>query len=98
MQVYRLDPVADHIDDARWAATELKETCWVLARSEYDARWRVSFATASMVPRTPGADTPFSPWLDPELSHCAPDSPALNVPQGKVVSIGRAYSVKDGND
>ena len=91
MQIYRLDPVAGRLSDLRWAATDLKDGCWVKALSQDDARERVTLAT--VVARTPpGADKLLSPWLDPHFTECAPDSPGVYVPDGIVVSVhGRTY-------
>jgi hypothetical protein len=92
MQIFRLDPVASHLNDPRWTATDLKEGCWVRAQSQDEARRRVTLATVKVVGRTPGADKLLSPWLDPYLTECAPDSPGVYVPDGIVVSVhGRTY-------
>jgi hypothetical protein len=87
------------MNDPRWTATELKDGCWVRALSQDDARERVSLATVKVVARPPGAGKLRSPWLDPHLTECAPDSPAVYVPDGIVVSVhGRTYSGANAGD
>ena len=88
MRVYRLEPVRDRMDDPRLDVTELKEGCWVLADSEDDARRQVELATMVMVSLKEGEPVLYSPWLDHELTECAPSQAPVEMREGIIVSEG----------
>ena len=88
MKTYYLEPVIEHRGDPRWEATELKESCWVLARSEEAARRKVELATIAMVDMAESKETLYSPWLDPELTDCAPGNAPVAMKEGIIVSEG----------
>ena len=89
-RVYRLDPTEEGRSDPRWAATSLKEGCWVRAESEALARKTVEVATISIA----AGQSLYSPWIDPELTSCDVDSaPPGNIPPGVVLTEGgRTFS------
>src|SRR5689334_5149411 len=74
-QVYRLEPVAEHIRSEHWQGSTVPPiTCWVLAESEDEARQLLTQATIiarKVVSRA--ADSPVQPWMSPELVRCTVD-------------------------
>ena len=88
MPIFYLTPVYGHTDTPRWAATSLREGCWVVAETEDAARRKVGASTLKMVDYKPGAAKLVSPWLDPSLTDCWPDDkPGLIIPDGIIVTV-----------
>ena len=85
MPIYRLDPDNDGLGDRSWEASTLKDSCWVRADNEDDARRKVEGATIRMVDVVQGRPVVFSLWLSNSLTHCYLDIPALDIPEGIVV-------------
>jgi hypothetical protein len=94
MPVFRLDPVIDWLDDPSWAASKLKEACWIIARDEADARQQLQGIALKMVDVVLGKKILYSPWLSVRLTQCAEDaSPPVSMKEGIVRTIsGKTYS------
>jgi hypothetical protein len=73
MQVYRLEPKSDTARDQNWSTTRLKERCWVRARSETDARLKLTLVTGIAIPLRAGKRFVTSPWIDRDLTNCTLD-------------------------
>jgi hypothetical protein len=82
MAIYYLEPRDNDTTHKRWAATNLREGCWVLAQSEDHARLLVQQATLKMVDVVPGESILHSPWLDAQLTECRPDAPHYDIQEG----------------
>jgi|SRR6516165_509702 len=66
----------------------LKERCWVLARSETDARLKLTLVTGIAVPLRPGKRFPTSPWIDRNLTAFTLEDPSnREVPAGVIVTV-----------
>lgn len=87
MPIFYLAPRDDATGHQRWAATTLKEGCWVRAESANEARLIVQQGTIQMVDFKPGEPILHSPWLDPALTDCSPATPAIQVPEGIIVTV-----------
>jgi hypothetical protein len=86
MPLFYLEPKDDDISDPRWATTTLKEGCWVAAPTEAVARLIVQQATIKLLDLQPD-ELLYSPWLDEQLTDCRPDSSALAIPHGSIVTV-----------
>jgi hypothetical protein len=87
MQVYRLEPKNGDTSDGNWEATTLKETCWVSADSDGDARLKVALATSIGTHREVGRPLKTSPWNLGHLTSCVPDYiPAREPPTGYLIT------------
>ncbi len=87
MPIFYLEPRDGDTSHPRWAATTLKEGCWVLAQSEEDARMLVQQATLKMVDFKPGEPILYSPWMDGRLTECHPDAPHLDIREGIILTV-----------
>jgi hypothetical protein len=65
---YRLEPIIDTLHRKEWAASMIKETCWVRATSEREARTLVEAKTR---PRQPQGKPFFSPWSSSAFTICS---------------------------
>jgi hypothetical protein len=93
MQVFRLDPVAERLDDPRWETSTIKEPFWIKANSEDHARAQAAQILMRMADMRPGHPILFSPWPDHRLADCAADNPPIDVPDGIIVTIsGHTHS------
>jgi hypothetical protein len=72
MPIFYLEPKEGVTSDPRWAATSLREGCWIDASTESDARQAVGIYTTRAAHPGPGQKTLISPWHDPALTHCRP--------------------------
>ena len=72
MQVYRLEPKSATTTDQCWSTTRLKERCWVRARSETDARLKLTLVTGIAVPLRAGQRFPLEASSFPSRSAPAP--------------------------
>jgi hypothetical protein len=87
MEVYRLDPIPRQDVDPRWEVSAIKKTCWIVGHSEEDARQQVARLSAAMVKVKLGETLLRSPWLDPELASCEPDTAPVEMREGIVVTV-----------
>ena len=95
MQVYRLEPKSGSISDQSWSTTRLKERCWVLARSETDARLKLTLVTGVVVPLRRGKRFPTSPWINRDLTVCTLDkAPEHEVPPGMIVTATKKIRIQ----
>jgi hypothetical protein len=61
MPVFRLSPILERVDDPSWEASSFKETCWVLARDEADARRQLESVSLKMVAVNPDKKIAYFP-------------------------------------
>jgi len=95
MQVYRLEPKSATTTDQCWSTTRLKERCWVRARSETDARLKLTLVTGIAVPLRAGQRFPTSPWIDRDLTECTLDeAPGHQVPRGMIVTASERIQIQ----
>jgi hypothetical protein len=88
MPVFRLDPISTRCDDPRWEASRFRETCWIIARDEDDARQQLQGIALKVVDMIPGRKILYSPWLISELADCKLDtSPPVSLKEGIVLTI-----------
>ena len=85
MAIFRLDPIEWIEQHPCWKSTFHRDTCWVQAGSEGQARHRVYAATMQLSEATHGQPLHPSPWLDPTLAKCREERPPFPVPEGVVV-------------
>jgi hypothetical protein len=79
MPIFYLEPRGGDTSDRSWESTCLREGCW--------AREKVAGATLKMVDVQSGKRTQsYSPWVQPRLTDCTPDTPSRAVPAGKVLT------------
>ena len=67
MRVYHLTPKIEGMSDRSWDTTILKAECWVLAKSEEQARKKVMFATAIGARDNLGRPLRMNPWWHKKL-------------------------------
>jgi hypothetical protein len=95
MPIFYLEPREGQSNHPRWAATSLREGCWVAARSGYAARLKVGMATLKeecwvVAPRrrmSRDQEKRYSPWLNAHLTDCRLDNPPIDVPEGIIVTV-----------
>jgi hypothetical protein len=100
MPIFYLEPREDQRNHPRWAATSLREGCWVAARSGYAARLKVGMATLKercwvVAPNgyedrrrmSRDQEKRYSPWLNAHLTDCRPETPPIDVPEGVIVTV-----------
>ena len=97
MPTFYLEPYESQIDHPRWAASSLREGCWVVARNGYAARLEVGRATLKegcsvVAPKgwhhmSPDQQKRDSPWLNAHLTDCRPDNPPVDVTEGIIVTV-----------
>ena len=99
MTIYRLDPIEWIEQHPCWKATSHKETCWVVAGSESQARQRVYSSTMRLSDGSAERPVRRSPWLDPSLTTCREERPSFPVlegavvgPKGRIVGVPAAMS------
>lgn len=72
---FRLDPAEDFIFHSHWNASRIRETCWVRAKTEREARMIASIRLTGPIRAKQGyAD---EPWLSTLLVRCCNDVPPL---------------------
>jgi hypothetical protein len=86
MPIFYLEPRNGDVSDPSWAASNLKEGCWVEAETEAQARLRVEGATLKMLEIKPGRKLIFPPWQQARLTDCRLDDPPQKLPAGKIVT------------
>ena len=87
MRFYRLKPKNNDTSHRNWAATTLKDECWVLAESEADARQKVGLATGILTRIEPGQPNRTNPWMTGSLTDCMPDNtPGREPPPGIILT------------
>jgi hypothetical protein len=82
MPVFKLEPSDIRVNDAKWAASNLKEAVWVEARDDLDARHLIEVATLRMQDFQPDKKLLFSPWLDDVVTPCQLDKDPGRPPDG----------------
>ena len=87
MPIFYLEPREGDISHERWAATTLKEGCWIRAPSEEYARRWVQQATIKLIEFQPDTPLVYSPWLDSQFTECRFDTPDFDVPDGVIVTL-----------
>jgi hypothetical protein len=94
MTVFKLAPIDIRASDEKWAASNLKETVWVEARDDLDARHLIETATLKMQDYQPGKTLLFSPWLDEVVTSCqidreveAPSEGHMRTAGGKLIKL-----------
>ena len=88
MPVFRLEPISETLDDARWETTTMNKTCWVNAASDADARHAIEQQSQRTIDYIPRAAKMGTPWSDNSFVRCTPDS-RKTVPAGYYVTEGR---------
>jgi hypothetical protein len=73
MPVFRLNPIIERLDDPSWEASSFKETCWILARDEADARRQLENVSLKMVDVNPDKKIAYSPWRHARVTDCVED-------------------------
>jgi hypothetical protein len=91
--VYKLTPISGKEAALAWHQSYCRETCWVNAGSEGEARIAATVSTAKMrSPDAQGVEPPGWPWENNSLSECVLDNTGVSVPPGKVLGkSGRLY-------
>jgi hypothetical protein len=90
MPIYFLEPRDGNTSDPSWAASYLKEGCWVVSGSEKSARRKVEGATLKAVEFS----RPNSPWLDWRFTTCRIDRPPHDIPTDQIVmKNGKVFNV-----
>ncbi|MGM4992599.1 hypothetical protein [Tardiphaga sp. 841_E9_N1_2] len=96
MPIYKLQPVKDSLNNDSWAATSLKEECWIDAETEELARVLIEGDTKQMVDVKPGEPMNiYSPWRDPSLTNCAIDNDATFVEEARVIFLAGGKRYRD---
>lgn len=89
-RLYRLAPVESMLDRDEWAASTIKEACWVKAASEQKARILVEVETRARQSHSATKLPFFSPWSSSTFTSCTEegrDAPFHNdLPVGLVVT------------
>lgn len=89
-RLYRLAPVESMLGRDEWAASTIKEACWVKAASEQEARILVEVETRARQAHSATRLPFFSPWSSSTFTSCTEagrDAPFHNeLPAGLVVT------------
>jgi hypothetical protein len=87
---FRLDPSVDFTEHAIWERSKIRETCWVRASNEQDARLIASIKLRVAGPMdAAGLD---SPWLNGLLVQCNQDVPPLDFGNRSLMTVsGETY-------
>ncbi|MBA8876455.1 hypothetical protein FHW16_000137 [Phyllobacterium myrsinacearum] len=87
---FRLEPSADFTGHAIWERSKIRETCWVRASNEQDARLIASIKLRTAAPS--GDDGSNSPWLNGLLVQCNQDVPPLDFGNRSLITVsGKIY-------
>ena len=93
MPVFRLNPIIERLDDPSWEASSFKETCWVLARDEADARRQLESVSLKTVNVNPDKKIAYSPWRHARVTDCVEDVAPVGMKKGIVWTVsGKAHS------
>lgn len=86
LALYRLEPLHFMLERKEWMASTIKETCWVQATSEQEARAMVEVETRTPQSHAPVALPFFSPWSSSSFTSCTRegDGAASPYPAGAV--------------
>jgi hypothetical protein len=87
LQLYRLEPVSAMREREEWAASIVKETCFVWAASAQEARAMVEVETRARQSEAKTKLPFFSPWSSSTFTSCeeaAPERDADRYPAGVV--------------
>lgn len=100
MPIFYLEPLHEGTNHQRWAASSLREACWVVAPNSYRARIKVGTATVTegcwvVAPEdagdwhhmSPEQKNRLSPWMNAYLTDCRADNPPVDVPEGVIVTV-----------
>ena len=92
LTLYRLEPIAEMIDRPEWAASTIKEACWIRATSPQEARSLVEVETRTRQASSASKLPFFSPWASSAFTTCEKadkdDAPVHHgLPLGLVVTI-----------
>ncbi len=93
MPIYRMDPVVSKLTDPAWANSPVRETCWVHAADEAEARGMASARFLDARATIPGETSAESPWRDDSLVAATQteETPAgMAIPYGVVVAGSHA--------
>jgi hypothetical protein len=74
LALYRLEPLKSMLGREEWAASTIKETCWVQATSEQEARAIVEVETRPPQSHAPVKLPFFSPWSSSSFTSCTRES------------------------
>ncbi|MDE2134359.1 MAG: hypothetical protein KGJ49_07140 [Alphaproteobacteria bacterium] len=85
MTVFRLEPNRTKLDDPRWGVSVIRETIWVDAGSENEARDMAAQQSVLMSPTRRYEKKEMSPWYDFSLTSCCPDKANNNILEHGVV-------------
>lgn len=87
-RLYRLEPLQDMLGRDEWAASIIKEACWVKAANEHEARALVEVETRTRQGNSPIKLPFFSPWSSSAFCEKAgKDAPVHHgIPAGMVVT------------
>ena len=91
LTLYRLEPIAEMLDRPEWAASTIKEACWIRATSPQEARSLVEVETRTRQASSASKLPFFSPWASSALTTCekaGKDAPVHHgLPLGLVVTV-----------
>ncbi|MBA8901083.1 hypothetical protein FHW17_001973 [Phyllobacterium sp. P30BS-XVII] len=87
---FRLEPSVDFMGHVIWERSKIRETCWVRASSEQDARLIASIKLNSS--GSAGKSASESPWLNGLLVQCNQDVPPLDFGNRSLMTVsGKTY-------
>jgi len=91
LTLYRLEPIAEMLDRSEWAASTIKEACWIRATSPQEARSLVEVETRARQASSASKLPFFSPWSSSALTTCekaGKDAPVHHgLPPGLIMTI-----------
>jgi hypothetical protein len=89
-RLYRLEPLQEMLGRDEWAASIIKEPCWVKAANEHEARALVEVETRARQGSSAIKLPFFSPWSSSAFTRCekaGKDAPVHHgLPAGMVVT------------
>jgi len=80
LALYRLEPLQSMLGREEWAASTIKETCWVQATSEQEARAIVEVETRPPQSHAPVTLPFFSPWSSSSFTSCTREGDGVESP------------------
>jgi hypothetical protein len=80
LALYRLEPLQSMLGREEWAASTIKETCWVQATSEQEARAIVEVETRPPQSQAPVKLPFFSPWSSSSFTSCTRENDGVESP------------------
>jgi hypothetical protein len=85
MKVFRLEPDRAKLSDPRWESSIVRETIWVTAETEKEARNLAAQQSARATPVRRYKKIGTSPWYDFSLASCGPDLAKNDIPMHGIV-------------